>query len=132
MPKASEPPDEIDRGVGQRIKMVRRQKNLSQTDLAILIGCTFQQVQKYERGTNRVSASRLAKIAKALNQHPGYFFDDVKFNNSQDAVAYEGLMYGFAGCQFGAQVIRAWPNLKPDQRSAFANIAKSILGDRQS
>ncbi len=59
-------PDQIDLAVGGRIRIRRRGLDLSQTQLANALGITFQQVQKYERGTNRVSASMLVKIAAKL------------------------------------------------------------------
>src|SRR5215211_8669395 len=60
-------PDKVDIEVGQRIKMCRTAAGLSQTVLAEELGVTFQQVQKYEQGRNRVGAGRLAKIAEVLN-----------------------------------------------------------------
>jgi transcriptional regulator with XRE-family HTH domain len=57
----------VDALVGRNIRICRRQKGLSQTELGREIGVTFQQVQKYERGVNRVGASRLALIAEALD-----------------------------------------------------------------
>lgn len=59
-------PHPIDLAVGMRIRMRREDRGLTQQDLAKAIGVTFQQVQKYERGTNRVSASRLLQIAARL------------------------------------------------------------------
>lgn len=59
-------PNPIDLAVGMRIRMRREDRGLTQQDLARAIGVTFQQVQKYERGTNRVSASRLLQIAARL------------------------------------------------------------------
>jgi transcriptional regulator with XRE-family HTH domain len=59
-------PDPIDVAVGARIRIRRRWLNFSQTQLANALGITFQQVQKYERGANRVSASMLVKIAAKL------------------------------------------------------------------
>lgn len=61
-----EGPDPIDVAVGARVRIRRRWINISQTQLAEALGITFQQVQKYERGTNRVSASMLVKIAARL------------------------------------------------------------------
>ena len=49
---------------------------MSQEKLGELLGLTFQQVQKYEKGTNRISASRLADISKILEVSPGYFFEE--------------------------------------------------------
>lgn len=60
-------PDPIDIAVGARIRMRRKMLGVSQQGLADVLGVTFQQVQKYERGTNRVSASMLVKIARRLD-----------------------------------------------------------------
>ena len=59
--------DAIDAIVGHNIRLHRLARHMSQTDLAGAIGITFQQVQKYEKGTNRVGASRLVRIASALD-----------------------------------------------------------------
>src|SRR5215211_1737448 len=59
-------PDPVDVEVGQRIRIQRLQSGLSQTALAEQLGVTFQQVQKYEKGVNRVGAGRLTKIAEVL------------------------------------------------------------------
>lgn len=70
-------PDPIDVHVGGRLRLRRTLLGLSQTELARAVGLTFQQVQKYESGSNRVSASRLYHIAEALDVPVGFFFDDV-------------------------------------------------------
>jgi len=62
--------------VGKRIRLRRLQLSLSQTDLARKLGLTFQQVQKYEKGTNRVSCSRLYEIANILKVPVSFFFSD--------------------------------------------------------
>jgi transcriptional regulator with XRE-family HTH domain len=67
----------IDRHVGFRLRLARASRKLSQTDLAKASGITFQQVQKYEKGTNRVSASRLFEFATLLGVEISYFFDGV-------------------------------------------------------
>jgi transcriptional regulator with XRE-family HTH domain len=66
-----------DIAVGQRIRTFRNNAGLSQTELADQIGVTFQQVQKYEKGTNRVGAGRLKHIASALSVPIAAFFDGV-------------------------------------------------------
>lgn len=70
-------PDPIDTHVGGRLRLRRTLMGLSQTELARAVGLTFQQVQKYESGANRVSASRLYHIAEALDIPVSFFFDDV-------------------------------------------------------
>lgn len=68
-------PNPIDRHVGLRIRLRRRELGVSQERLADSIGLTFQQVQKYERAANRVSASKLWEVARALRTSVTYFYD---------------------------------------------------------
>lgn len=68
-------PDPVDRHVGNRIRMRRIMLAMSQEKLGEAIGLTFQQVQKYEKGTNRVSASRLQQIADILQVSVAFLFE---------------------------------------------------------
>jgi len=68
-------PDPIDVHVGARVRLRRILQGFSQVELATRIGLTFQQVQKYERGTNRIAASMLHRIAGALDIPVSFFFD---------------------------------------------------------
>lgn len=68
-------PNPIDRHVGLRIRLRRKELGISQERLAEAIGLTFQQVQKYERAANRVSASKLWELARALNTTVAYFYE---------------------------------------------------------
>lgn len=70
-------PDPIDIQVGERVRMRRLFLGINLQALAGRVGLTFQQVQKYENGSNRVSASRLQEIAKELGVGVGYFFEDI-------------------------------------------------------
>jgi len=69
--------NEIDIHVGQRLRLARILRGLSQDELGKEVGVTFQQIQKYERGTNRVSAGRLVALAKALELEILFFFQDL-------------------------------------------------------
>ena len=68
----------IDALVGARVRMLRERRKMSQTALGEAIGVSFQQVQKYERGANRISASALFQIAKALSVAPSDFFEGLQ------------------------------------------------------
>jgi transcriptional regulator with XRE-family HTH domain len=68
-------PNPIDKHVGSRVRMRRMLLGMSQEKLGEALGLTFQQVQKYEKGTNRIGASRLQQISKTLNVPPSYFFE---------------------------------------------------------
>lgn len=70
-------PNPIDKHVGSRVRMQRILLGMSQEKLGEALDLTFQQVQKYEKGTNRIGASRLQQISKILNVSPGFFFDGV-------------------------------------------------------
>nr|WP_092620576.1 helix-turn-helix domain-containing protein [Roseospirillum parvum] len=70
-------PDPVDVHVGRRLRLRRTLLGMSQEQLAAAIGVTFQQVQKYERGSNRISASRLFDIARVLGVPIAFFFEDI-------------------------------------------------------
>jgi transcriptional regulator with XRE-family HTH domain len=68
-------PNPIDRHVGGRVRMRRVMRGMSQEKLGEALGLTFQQVQKYEKGTNRIGASRLQQISRTLDVPPAFFFE---------------------------------------------------------
>ena len=68
----------MDRTIGVRLRARRLEQHMSQDDLAHQIGVSFQQVQKYEKGTNRVGSARLVEIARILEVDTGYFLSDPK------------------------------------------------------
>ena len=70
-------PNPIDKHVGSRVRMRRVLIGMSQERLGGALGLTFQQVQKYEKGTNRIGASRLQQIAGVLSVPPAFFFEDM-------------------------------------------------------
>ena len=81
-------PNPVDIYVGEKLRSRRNLLGLSQTELADAVGITFQQVQKYERGTNRVSASRLWQFSKILNVSISYFFENYREQKSGGTPAY--------------------------------------------
>jgi len=70
-------PDPIDKYVGSRVRGRRLGLRMSQTKLGEAIGVTFQQIQKYENGANRIGASNLYKVSRTLGVEVGYFFQDM-------------------------------------------------------
>jgi transcriptional regulator with XRE-family HTH domain len=83
----------LDALVGARIRILRKHLDMSQTELANALGVTFQQVQKYENGKNRVSASRLKMVADALNVTVSDLFDGIarasKSTSAKKSVAFD-------------------------------------------
>ena len=93
-------PSPIDIHVGSRVRLRRTLLGMSQERLGDALGLTFQQVQKYERGVNRVGASRLFDISRVLDVPISYFFDDMPEGMSETPVSGpRGRMYGFAEAQ---------------------------------
>jgi transcriptional regulator with XRE-family HTH domain len=79
--------------IGRKIRALRLQRGLSQTSLADGIGLTFQQVQKYEKGTNRVSAGRLQKIADMLDTPVTFFYGGIGADAKKRDKRNDGLAY---------------------------------------
>jgi transcriptional regulator with XRE-family HTH domain len=75
----------VDAAVGARIRNLRLRNKLSQTDVGEKVGVTFQQIQKYENGTNRVSAGRLAQLAKIFGVPVAAFYSEAPTNDTKSA-----------------------------------------------
>jgi transcriptional regulator with XRE-family HTH domain len=107
MPKQT---TEVDRLVGVRITALRKAKGLSQTALGNAVGVTFQQVQKYEKGQNRVGAGRLREIARLLEVPVSAFFEEQGgAENGDDNV------FGFLSAQGAIELLRAYVQIDDDQ-----------------
>ncbi|MDK1376574.1 MULTISPECIES: helix-turn-helix transcriptional regulator [unclassified Sinorhizobium] len=110
-------PNPVDIHVGHRIRMRRAWMEMSQTTLAEQVGVTFQQVQKYEKGINRVGASRLQQIADALDVPPSYFFEEMPGagTNGFDRGAVQSQLQpeiiDFASSDEGLALIRAFSRI---------------------
>ncbi len=85
--RRADPAEPMDRHLGLQIRKRRMLLGLTQTQLGREIGVTFQQVQKYERGTNRISASRLAQLARVLQVPMSFFFDGAPGTAGADGAA---------------------------------------------
>jgi transcriptional regulator with XRE-family HTH domain len=82
---------DVDRHVGARIRERRIMLGLTQQQLADLIGVTYQQAHKYERGINRVSAGRLFEVARVLSVPVGYFFEGLESEGTRPTSARERM-----------------------------------------
>lgn len=89
MPKRRSSPLDVE--VGRRIRVRRMDLGISQTALGDALGVTFQQVQKYEKGANRVSAGRLKQIAQKLDVPMAYFYDETPAKSPPGQAAFEFL-----------------------------------------
>jgi transcriptional regulator with XRE-family HTH domain len=109
--------------VGKQIKIARLEEGLSQGELGLRIGVTFQQIQKYERGLNRVAIGRLLLIAKVLGKSPDFFFDD--YERLADSAVLTSSQ-AFLADPFARGVIDAWLKLPVDKRQAFRDLIVGI------
>ena len=113
----------MDRTIGAKIRMRRSELGMTQTDLAKAIGVTFQQVQKYENGTNRVGGSRMAGVATALNVPVSYFFD-------QTAAETEAGSSSLLNTRGAVSLLRAYAAIRAQsQRAALVNLARALVGE---
>lgn len=100
---------DVDIYVGKRLRQARHLCQMTQQELAEQLGVKFQQVQKYETGANRVSASRLVMICRAMDLTPSYFFEGLGFEDQGDV-----------------------PNLDLDRReAALVNSFRGLSGGEQ-
>ena len=122
-------PDPVDVEVGHRIRIERLARGLSQTALANQLGVTFQQVQKYEKGLNRISASRLHDIASALGIEVTVFFEGLPPNKANasskrrdDETTRGGRLAEMLATREGAELIDLFSALtsKGKRRQAVA------------
>ena len=107
-------PHPVDLHVGARVRQRRMLVGMSQEQLGRKLGLTFQQVQKYEKGANRISASRLAEIASVLSTAPTYFFDAMPDANGVAPGGEEssGDMEGFLSSSDGLRLNRAFNRIE--------------------
>lgn len=116
--KSFDNPHPVDIHVGQRVRERRILLGLSQSKLAQALGITFQQVQKYEKGTNRVGSSRLFDISEALGVSIPYFFEG--YNKKSGSSESVGL-----GTQ-ALRLARYFGDLSDSQRDAVFLLVKSL------
>ena len=121
---ANEAPNPIDVEVGARIRVRRKYLSLSQSALAEALGLTFQQVQKYERGANRVSASMLVRIAAKLDTTVGALVGE----NDPDRHSHE--VYQKLASAGALELLDAYTRLaNPDARRALVTLVKALAAD---
>lgn len=128
-PAAEDTPHPVDVHVGQQIRIRRKQLHVSQEKLAAAIGVSFQQVQKYEWGANRVSASMLVAIAEALDCPPAALLpqtDAVLADPSQNLATRLLCAPG------GLQVAELYLGLQADRRAALVNVARALCDATQA
>ena len=112
--------EQIDQIIGNRIYSLRIENGFARQQLAKVIGVTHQQLQKYEKGSNRISLGRLVLIAKALNKNVAYFYEGLEQNNKEELKTHHQRL-----CFEVARNFRKIVN--SDHQNAISNLVKSLL-----
>jgi transcriptional regulator with XRE-family HTH domain len=130
MPENKKKPNPIDEHVGSKIRLRRNMLGMSQEKLGESLGITFQQVQKYEKGANRVGASRLQAIASIMSVPVAFFFDDAQngapaggFSEDNSASSVMEFCASTEGLQLNMAFVRI---SDPKVRRRLIDLVKSL------
>ena len=134
--RRGEGPNPIDVHVGARLRLRRTLLGLSQEKLGEAVGITFQQLQKYERGSNRISASRLFNLSQVLDVPVSFFFDDMPVAGGKPNTAIvaqsETDEFESMAKRETLELVRAYYRITdPAVRKRTFELVKALGGDRE-
>jgi len=131
---AKKVPNPIDKHVGSRVRMRRMMMGMSQEKLGDALGLTFQQVQKYEKGSNRIGASRLQQIAHILQVPVSFFFENAPVPpGQQTGFSEESTEYlqSTLSTSDGLALIKAFSNIQnPKLRRRIVDLVEEMSGEK--
>jgi transcriptional regulator with XRE-family HTH domain len=132
---AKKTPNPIDKHVGSRVRMRRMMLSMSQEKLGDALGLTFQQVQKYEKGTNRIGASRLQQISHILQVPVAFFFEGAPTLHGQGDGMKEApspaYVSDFLATSEGLALTRAFTKIKQAKlRRRIVDLVEEIAGEK--
>jgi transcriptional regulator with XRE-family HTH domain len=131
-------PDPMDIHVGSRVRLRRILLGMSQGKLGERLGLTFQQIQKYEKGVNRIGASRLFDMSRVLGVPVQYFYDDAPFGADQAAMPAHGFaerptdtyITEFMNSREGIELSRAFSRITdPKVRRSVIELVRAMSGE---
>ena len=130
---AKKAPNPIDKHVGSRVRMRRMMLSMSQEKLGDALGLTFQQVQKYEKGTNRVGASRLQQIAQILQVPVAFFFEGAPhapgYSGGMSEAPSPAYVADFLATSDGLALTKAFMRIKSSKlRRRIVDLVEQIAG----
>ncbi len=131
-------PNPIDIHVGSRIRLRRAMLGMSQEKLGESLGITFQQIQKYEKGTNRVGASRLQNISSVLNVPVSFFFEDAPGDvatgtTGMAEAASSNYVVDFLSSSEGLQLNRAFVKISDAKvRRKIVDLVKALANEAEA
>jgi transcriptional regulator with XRE-family HTH domain len=131
-------PNPVDVHVGSRVRYRRMIIGMSQEKLGEKMNLTFQQIQKYEKGTNRIGASRLFQLSKILDVPVGYFFEDAFANSAASNAAHglhepeqEGFLLDFLNSREGLDLNRAFAKIQdPKVRRRVIDLVRALSEEK--
>ena len=138
MAAAKKAPNPIDKHVGSRVRMRRMMLAMSQEKLGDALGLTFQQVQKYEKGTNRIGASRLQQISHILQVPVAFFFDGAPAAPGQTHDGFSeapspSYVSDFLATSDGLALTKAFMGIKDAKlRRRIVDLVEQIAGEDKS
>lgn len=133
-------PNPIDIHVGSRVRLRRMLLSMSQEKLGDQMGLTFQQIQKYEKGTNRIGASRLYHISQILEVPVQFFFDDAPLAAGQkegksgmSEPRMENFLYEFISTRDGLELIRAFVSIQDTKvRKRVVDLVRTLSSEDEA
>ena len=129
---AKKTPNPIDKHVGSRVRMRRMMLSMSQEKLGDALGLTFQQVQKYEKGVNRIGAGRLFEIARILGVPIDFFYDGVGAPG-EGAIETAPPVMEFVSSGEGLQLSLAFMKIRdPKVRRRVLDLVKSLANEEEA
>jgi transcriptional regulator with XRE-family HTH domain len=133
---AKKAPNPIDKHVGSRVRMRRMMLSMSQEKLGDALGLTFQQVQKYEKGTNRIGASRLQQISNTLQVPVAFFFEGAPNLQGEPDGMREApspaYVSDFLATSDGLALTKAFTRIKkPKMRRRIVDLVEAIAGEEE-
>lgn len=129
-------PNPIDIHVGSRVRLRRMMLGMSQEKLGEYLGITFQQIQKYEKGTNRIGASRLQHIATCLKVPVSFFFEDAPGTPDEGAGFGEtkptSYVVDFLSSSEGLSLNKAFVRIRePKVRKRIVDLVRTLAGEEE-
>jgi len=126
-------PNPVDTHVGGRVRLRRMMQGMSQEKLGESLGITFQQIQKYEKGTNRIGASRLQHIAQVLEVPVSFFFEDAPGSSTESGFAESrpaAFVTDFLTSTEGLQLNKAFVRIKDTKvRRRIVELVRAVAGE---
>lgn len=130
--KGEDGPHPVDRHVGRRVCEKRLALGYNQSDLGRALGLTFQQIQKYEKGANRISASKLWDIARFFKVDIGYFFDGLATGQAGVADSGAAFDHDFPATRYTIEMSRLAPQLSSRQQKLALDLIRDMADRKET